>query len=71
VAICGHRQGVFDGIGDSAVKTGQDFAHVGASVWRGITKYLLSMATGEVRMPEAASLPPRNPGLPPVQWTGG
>jgi hypothetical protein len=29
--------GVFDGIGDSAVKTGQDFAHVGESIWHGIT----------------------------------
>jgi hypothetical protein len=29
--------GVLDGIGDSAVKTGQDFAHVGESIWNGIT----------------------------------
>jgi uncharacterized protein YukE len=29
--------GVFDGIGDSAVKTGQDFVHVGESIWHGIT----------------------------------
>jgi uncharacterized protein YukE len=29
--------GVLDGIGDSAVKTGQDFAHVGESIWHGIT----------------------------------
>jgi uncharacterized protein YukE len=29
--------GVFDGIGDSAVKTGQDFANVGESIWHGIT----------------------------------
>lgn len=29
--------GVFDGIGDSAVKTGQDIAHVGESIWHGIT----------------------------------
>jgi hypothetical protein len=29
--------GIFDGIGDSAVKTGQDFAHVGESIWHGIT----------------------------------
>ena len=47
-----------DGIGDSAVKTGQEFAHVGESAWRG--KYLLSMATDEARMPNAASLPSRS-----------
>jgi hypothetical protein len=29
--------GVFDGIGDSAVKTGGDIAHVGESIWHGIT----------------------------------
>jgi hypothetical protein len=29
--------GVFDGTGGSAVKTGQDFAHVGESIWPGIT----------------------------------
>ena len=29
--------GAFDGIGDSAVKTGQDFAHIGESIWHGIT----------------------------------
>jgi hypothetical protein len=29
--------GVFDGIGDSAVKTGQDIAHVSESIWHGIT----------------------------------
>jgi hypothetical protein len=29
--------GVFGGIGDSAVKTGQDFAHVSESIWHGIT----------------------------------
>jgi uncharacterized protein YukE len=29
--------GVLDGIGDSAVKTGQDFAHVGESIWHGIS----------------------------------
>jgi uncharacterized protein YukE len=29
--------GVFDGIGDSAVKTGQDFAHIGESIWHGIS----------------------------------
>jgi uncharacterized protein YukE len=29
--------GVLDGVGDSAVKTGKDFAHVGASIWHGIS----------------------------------
>ena len=29
--------GVFAGIGDSAVKTGDDIAHVGESIWHGIT----------------------------------
>ena len=29
--------GVFDGIGDSAVKTGQDFANIGKSIWNGIS----------------------------------
>ena len=29
--------GVFDGIGDSAVKTGQDFATIGKSIWHGIS----------------------------------
>ena len=29
--------GVFDGIGDSAVKTGQDFANIGKSIWHGIS----------------------------------
>ena len=29
--------GVFDGIGDSAVQTGKDFAHVGESIWHGIS----------------------------------
>lgn len=33
----GVAMGVLDGIGDSAVKTGQDFAHVGESIWHGIT----------------------------------
>jgi hypothetical protein len=28
---------VFDGVGDSAVKTGQDFVHAGESIWHGIT----------------------------------
>lgn len=29
--------GVFDGIGDSAAKTGEDFANIGKSVWHGIS----------------------------------
>ncbi len=29
--------GVFDGIGDSAVKTGEDMANVGKSIWHGIS----------------------------------
>jgi uncharacterized protein YukE len=29
--------GVLDGIGDSAVKTGQDFANIGKSIWHGIS----------------------------------
>jgi hypothetical protein len=29
--------GIGDGVGDSAVKTGQDFAHVGETIWHGIT----------------------------------
>lgn len=29
--------GVLDGVGDSAVKTGQDFVHVGEGIWHGIT----------------------------------
>jgi hypothetical protein len=29
--------GVLDGVGDSAVKTGKDIAHVGESIWHGIT----------------------------------
>ena len=31
------RVGVQDGIDAGAVKTGQDFAHVGESIWHGIT----------------------------------
>ena len=29
--------GVLDGVGDSAAKTGQDVAHIGESIWHGIT----------------------------------
>ena len=29
--------GVFDGIGDSAAKTGEDFANIGKSIWHGIS----------------------------------
>jgi hypothetical protein len=33
----GEVGGAFDGIGDSAAKTGEDFAHVGESIWHGIS----------------------------------
>jgi len=32
-----HRARERTGIGDRAVKTGQDFAHAGESIWHGIT----------------------------------